>query len=89
MDGFGSADHELVGALGVTDDGTKKPLAVVEGTTENKTLVSRMLADLDDRGLDVTDGALFVVDGSKALTKAIPAVFGRKALIQRRRITTR
>jgi transposase-like protein len=86
IDGFTFADHQLVGALGVTADGHKMPLAVMEGTTENKTLVTRLLADLQDRGLDVTAGVLFVVDGSKALTKGIPAVFGAKAVMQRCRI---
>jgi hypothetical protein len=43
----------------VTADGTKVPLAVMEGTTENKTLVTRLLADLQDRGLDVSGGVLF------------------------------
>jgi transposase-like protein len=86
IDGFSFGDHQLVGALGVTEDGTKVPLAVEEGTTENKTLVTRLLAGLADRGLDVSEGVLFVVDGSKALTKGIPAVFGDKAVIQRCRI---
>jgi transposase-like protein len=86
IDGFTFADHMLVGALGVTADGIKVPLAVAEGTTENKTLVTRLLADLQDRGLDVSGGVLFVVDGSKALTKGIPAVFGKKAVIHRCRI---
>lgn len=86
IDGFTFADHMLVGALGVTADGTKVPLAVMEGTTENKALVTRLLADLQDRGLDVSGGVLFVVDGSKALTKGIPAVFGAKAVIHRCRI---
>ena len=86
IDGFTFGDHMLVGALGVTADGTKVPLAVVEGTTENKALVTRLLADLADRGLDVAGSVLFVVDGSKALTKSIPAVFGPKAVIQRCRI---
>jgi transposase-like protein len=86
IDGFSFGDHMLVAALGVTADGVKVPLAVAEGTTENKALVTRLLADLQDRGLDVTGGVLFVVDGSKALTKGIPAVFGDNAVIQRCRI---
>jgi len=86
IDGFTFGDHMLVGALGVTADGVKVPLAVMEGTTENKALVTRLLADLQDRGLDVSAGVLFVVDGSKALTKGIPAVFGDKAVIHRCRI---
>ena len=86
IDGFTFADHMLVAALGVTADGTKVPLAVMEGTTENKALVTRLLADLQDRGLDISKGVLFVVDGSKALTKGIPAVFDDKAVIHRCRI---
>lgn len=61
-------------------------MVVMEGTTENKALVTRLLADLQDRGLDVSNGVLFVVDGSKALTQGIRAVFGDKAVIQRCRI---
>jgi putative transposase len=83
LDGFGMGEHLLVGALGVTDDGTKVPLGVVEGTTENKAVCTRLVADLRDRGLDATSGVLFVIDGGKALERAIRAVFGAKALIQR------
>jgi putative transposase len=83
LDGFGMGEHLLVGALGVTDDGTKVPLGVVEGTTENKAVCTRLVADLAERGLDASRGVLFVIDGGKALERAIRAVFGAKALIQR------
>ena len=83
LDGFGMGEHLLVGALGVTDDGTKVPLGVAEGTTENKAVCTRLVADLADRGLDASAGVLFVIDGGKALERAIRAVFGAKALIQR------
>jgi putative transposase len=83
LDGFGMGDHLLVGALGVTDDGTKVPLGVAEGTTENKAVCTRLVADLADRGLDASGGVLFVVDGGRALERAIRVVFGAKALIQR------
>jgi len=83
LDGFGMGEHLLVGALGVTNDGTKVPLGVVEGTTENKAVCTRLVADLAERGLDTTKGVLFVIDGGKALERAIRAVFGAKALIQR------
>jgi putative transposase len=56
---------------------------VVEGTTENKAVCTRLVSDLAERGLDAAKGVLFVVDGGKALDKAIRAVFGPKALIQR------
>jgi putative transposase len=83
LDGFGMGEHLLVGALGVTDDGTKVPLGVAEGTTENKAVCTRLVADLQDRGLDASKGVLFVIDGGKALERAIRNVFGAKALIQR------
>lgn len=83
LDGFGMDEHLLVGALGVSEDGTKLPVGVVEGTTENTTVCTRLVANLAERGLDASRGVLFVVDGGKALEKAIRAVFGKKAVIQR------
>ncbi|MGI8874658.1 MAG: transposase [Egibacteraceae bacterium] len=83
LDGFHFGDHCLVGALGVTADGAKVPLGVVEGSTENAAVATRLVADLADRGLDAAQGILFVVDGGKAIDKAIRAVYGGKALIQR------
>jgi putative transposase len=83
LDGVHLGEHLLVVALGVTDDGTKVPLGVVEGSTENAAVCARLVADLVDRGLDAERGILFVIDGGKALAKAIRAAFGSKALIQR------
>lgn len=56
---------------------------MVEGSTENAAVCTRLVTDLADRGLDTSRGVLFVIDGGKALTKAIRAAFGGKALIQR------
>ena len=75
VDGAHFADHLLVVAMGIGIDGTKHPLAVVEGSTENATLVSDLLVGLRDRGLDVTRPVLVVIDGSKALSAAVRAVF--------------
>ncbi len=61
----GTGDARLVGALSVTADERKLSLAAVEGSTENKTLAARLVADRRDRGLDVSRGVLFVVDGSR------------------------
>src|SRR5439155_18420116 len=83
LDGFGMGEHLLVGALGVTEDGTKVPLGVVEGTTENTAVCTRLVTGLRDRGLDAERGVLFVLDGGKALAAAVRGVFGAKALIQR------
>ncbi len=86
IDGFGFAEHTMVGALGVTADGTKVPLGVVEGSTENATVVRTLVTDLRDRGLDGSEGILFVLDGGKALRRAVKDVFGDRALVQRCRI---
>lgn len=86
IDGFDFAGHTMVGALGVTADGTKVPLGVVEGSTENKSVVRGLVAGLRDRGVDDRDGILFVLDGGKALRAAVKDVFGDKALVQRCRL---
>jgi putative transposase len=85
-DGFDFAGHTMVGALGVTTDGTKIPLGVVEGSTENATVVRGLMTGLRDRGLDASGGVLFVLDGGKALHRAVKDVFGAKAVIQRCRL---
>jgi putative transposase len=83
VDGFDFAAHTMVGALGVTADGSKVPLGVVEGSTENASVVRGLIASLRDRGLDASEGILFVLDGGKALAKAVRDVFGELAVIAR------
>lgn len=73
----------MIGAVGVDVDGKKHPLGVVEGATENSTTVQALLDNLVDRGLDPTICRLFVVDGAKALTKALRRTFGADIPIQR------
>jgi transposase-like protein len=75
IDGVHFAGHCCVVALGIGIDGTKHPLGVVEGDTENATVVKDLLAGLRDRGLDVTRPTLVVIDGAKALAAAVHAVF--------------
>lgn len=75
VDGVRFASHTCIVALGITADGTKVPLGVVEGSTENTTTVTDLLVGLRDRGLDVTRPVLVVIDGSKALAAAVRAVF--------------
>ncbi len=75
IDGVHFADHLCVVALGIDIDGTKHPLALVEGSTENTTLVRGLLVGLRDRGLDVTKPILAVLDGAKALAAAVIEVF--------------
>src|SRR4051794_1302273 len=71
LDGLEIADRCHVVALGITTEGVKIPLGLWEGSTENATLARTLLADLVDRGLDPEQAILFVIDGGKALRKAI------------------
>jgi transposase-like protein len=73
----------LVGAVGIDGMGDKHPLGAMEGATENTAVVQALLDNLVARGLDPAVGRLFVVDGAKALSKAIRRTFGRHTLIQR------
>ena len=75
IDGVHFAESCCVVALGIGIDGVKHPLALVEGSTENATLVTDLLVDLRERGLDVTRPMLVGLDGSKALRKAVVDVF--------------
>jgi putative transposase len=83
LDGEHMAGRCVVVALAITADGTKKPVGLWDGSTENKTVVRALLADLVSRGLAFDDGLLVVCDGAKALTAAVREVFGAKAVIQR------
>jgi putative transposase len=82
VDGVHFGEHTCVVALGIGIDGTKHPLAVEEGSTENTTLVTDLITGLRDRGLDVTKPILAVLDGAKALSRAVKDVFD-KPLIHR------
>ena len=75
VDGIRVADHCCVVALGIMLDGTKVPLALAEGATENAAVTRDLLVGLRDRGLDVTRPLLVVLDGAKALRRAVTEVF--------------
>jgi transposase-like protein len=75
VDGVHFGEHCCVVALGISLDGSKHPLALVEGSTENATLVADLLVGLRERGLNVTCPILVVIDGSKALARAVRDVF--------------
>ena len=83
LDGVHVADACCVVALAIGADGTKVPVGLWLGDTENKTVVSALLADLVDRGLNTDGGLLVVIDGAKALATAVRKVFGDTAFIQR------
>jgi transposase-like protein len=83
LDGLEIAGRVHVVALGISTEGVKVPLGLWEGSTENATLARSLLADLVDRGLDPGQAILFVLDGGKALRRAIKDVFGEHALVHR------
>jgi transposase-like protein len=76
-------DLVLVAALGIDADGNKHPLGLMEGATENAAVVQALIDNLIERGLDPTVCRLFIVDGAKALSKAIRRTFGAHTPIQR------
>ena len=83
LDALEIADRTHVVALAISTEGVKIPLGLWEGSTENATLARTLLADLVDRGLDPEQAILFVIDGGKALRRAIKDVFGEHALVHR------
>jgi putative transposase len=80
VDGVHFGEHTCIVALGIDVDGTKHPLSLVEGSTENATLVTELIVGLRERGLDVTRPILVVLDGSKALRRAVVDVFDRPVI---------
>ena len=83
IDGVYFAGRCCVVALVITTDGTKIPVGLYDGDTENTVVVTGLLADLVARGLRFEDGILCVIDGSKALAAGVRKVFGDRALVQR------
>ena len=83
VDGIEVARQCCVAALVISTDGTKVPVGLWLGDTENKTVVTALLADLVARGLSVDGGLLVVIDGAKALAAGVEKVFGEKAIVQR------
>ena len=83
LDGITFKKYLLVVALGVDSDGQKHILGLWQGATENSTVVGGLLDDLIRRGLSTDRRYLFVLDGAKALRRAIEKRFGKQALIQR------
>ena len=83
IDGIEIAKHAVIIALGVTHDGTKVPLGLWCGSTENHVVAAELLQNLIGRGLRVTSPLLFVIDGGKGIRKALNDVFGDRAVVQR------
>jgi len=83
LDGVHVGDHCLILALGIAADGQKHALGLWEGSTENAALCQSLLANLQSRGLRTDRSLLVLLDGSKALRKAVRETFGDGALVQR------
>jgi transposase-like protein len=84
IDGIHITEHlVLVAAIGIDGEGIKHPLGLMEGATENASVAQALIDNLVERGLDPTRRRLFIIDGSKALCKAIRRTFGRHTPIQR------
>src|SRR5712692_10560476 len=83
LDGVHVGDHCLLVALGIAADGEKHALGIWEGSTENAAVCQSLLANLQSRGLRTNRSLLVILDGSKALRKAVRETFGDVALVQR------
>jgi putative transposase len=83
IDGVHIGEHCIVMALGIDHTGRKHALGLWDGSTENATVCQSLLADLQSRGLRTDRSLLVILDGSKALHKAVTQMFGAAALIHR------
>ncbi len=83
MDGIHFGEHVILVALGIDESGKKHVLGLREGATENAASCTALLTNLTERGLETTRSRLMVIDGGKALRRAVREVFGKRALVQR------
>src|SRR5438552_14265967 len=83
LDGVHVGEHCLIVALGIAADGQKHALGLWEGSSEDATLCQSLLENLQSRGLRTDRSLLVILDGSKALRKAVRDLFGDVALVQR------
>ena len=83
IDGIHFKDRVVLVALGFDTEGRKHVLGIREGSTENTRVVRSLISDLIERGLHAETPRLWIIDGGKALRRAITEVFGATALVQR------
>ena len=83
LDGKAFADATMVVALGITMSGEKRFLGFVETDTENEKVLTPFLRSLVERGLDISQGLLVILDGGKGLRAAVKKAFGNQAVVQR------
>lgn len=83
LDGKTFAEATMVVALGITISGEKRFLGFVETDTENEQVLTPFLLSLMERGLDISQGLLVIVDGGKGLRAAVKRALRNRALVQR------
>ena len=83
IDGIVFSGHHVIVAIGVDSEGHKHMLGLRDGASENATVCTALLEDLVERGVKPDRRRLFVIDGSRALRKAIDAVYGQENPVQR------
>lgn len=83
IDGLELGKMTIIAAMGIDSEGRKRILGLAEGGSENSEVVKALLADMVERGLDASEPRLYILDGGKALHKAVKDTFGKKAVIQR------
>jgi putative transposase len=83
IDGKYLARQQMIIVMGVTEQGQKVMLGLLQTTTENSQAIGQLFVQLKEKGLQYKEGLLFVTDGSKGIRKAIEEQFSSKALIQR------
>ena len=83
IDGTPFRGRQMIVALGIGNDGAKTVLGLREGATENTAVISELLSELVERGLDFSTPRLYVLDGGKALAAAVKKHAGEAAFIQR------
>jgi putative transposase len=83
VDGIVVADHSVIAAVGIDENGYKHVLGIADGATENAVVVKDLLCGMVERGIKPGVKRLFVIDGSKALRSAIDAVYGKENPVQR------
>ncbi len=83
FDGIHVGKRQSIACIGIDMNGNKHVIGLRVGSTENEIVCRDLLRDLLDRGLNMHNEYLFVIDGSLSLAKAVRAAFGQHVSIQR------
>ncbi len=83
LDTIHRGGEAFIVALGLDDNGLKRPLGFWEGASENKAVAEELLADLEQRGLKLSHKILYVIDGGKGLSSVLKDRYGKSLLVQR------